>query len=150
MNKENLENYLHTFIPISKAIGIRVELASVQEVILYASFSNNINHKKTVFGGSLHAVATLACWSLLHLNLASFNPLDLVISHSDVDYLLPVKSDFKAHCRLPENVVWQRFITMLQHKGKSRIKLQSQIFQNEKLAVKYQGIFAALKKAEIY
>lgn len=147
MKAKELENYLHQHIPISQAIGIQVEFASQSEIILYAPFSNNINHKKTVFGGSLHAVATLACWSLLHSNLIDAAPLDLVITQSKVDYLLPVTSDFKARCKMPEETTWQRFITMLLLKGKARIELHAKIYQNEKLALDYQGTFAALKRS---
>lgn len=147
MDRQALEDYLHHYIPISQAMGIRIESASHHEVILCAPFSPNINHKKTVFGGSLHAVATLACWSLLHLNLLDFPPHDLVITHSSIDYLLPVNSDFKARCKLPDSGIWQRFIKLLQSKGKSRIELQSVILQGETLAVDYHGTFAALKKS---
>src|SRR5215204_6245420 len=100
MNKEETEHYLHQHIPISQAMGIQVETASPSTVILYAPFLNNINHKKTAFGGSLHAVATLACWSLLHLHLERLDPLDLVITQSKVNYLLPVTSDFRAQCQI--------------------------------------------------
>jgi thioesterase domain-containing protein len=146
MKKKEIEKYLHQYIPISYAMGIQVISASFQEVTLFAPFTNNINHKKTVFGGSLHAVATLACWSLLHLNLQDLNPLDLVITHSNVKYLFPVTTDFQAQCQIPEREVWQRFLKILTLKGKSRIDLQAKIFQNEQLAVDYQGTFAAIKK----
>lgn len=146
MNEKEIEDYLHQYIPISKAMGICVVSITPREVILYAPFSNNINHKKTVFGGSLHAVATLACWSLLHFHLQEFYPLDLVITHSDIDYFLPVNTDFKAHCQIPENSVWERFIKTLKSRGKARIELQAHIFQNGNLAVDYRGTFAALKR----
>ena len=55
----NLEKYLHKHIPISSAMGVKVDVASSERVVLSAPFLNNINHKQTVFGGSLHAVATL-------------------------------------------------------------------------------------------
>ena len=146
MNEKEIEAYLHQHIPVSKAMGIQVECVSSHEVILQAPFSNNINHKQTVFGGSLHAVATLACWTFLHFHLKDLNPLDLVITHSHVDYLLPVTSDFKVSCPMPENDTWQRFIKLLKKKGKGRIELHAKIFQNEKLAVDYTGTFAALER----
>ena len=68
--KKQLENYLHKHIPISSAMGIHVDHAATDHIILKAPLSNNINHKMTVFGGSLHSAATLACWSLLHVNFA--------------------------------------------------------------------------------
>lgn len=139
-----LEDYLHQNIPISKAMGIQIEQATKDKVILFAPFANNINHKKTVFGGSLHAVATLACWSLLYLNVHD-PKFQIVITKSEVDYLLPVDSDFTAKCSMPEQSTWQRFIQILQTKGKARILLSAKIMHQGRLAVDYQGVFAVLK-----
>lgn len=141
-----LEDYLLKHIPISSAMGIEVDKASLSQIVLKAPFSNNINHKKTVFGGSLHAVATLACWSLLHVNLVHLSDnVQIVISSSEVEYLAPVVSDFKAECHMPDAVEWDRFIKMLKKKGKSRLKLTAKIFQKEQLCVDYSGIFVAIK-----
>jgi thioesterase domain-containing protein len=146
MEKE-IEAYLHEHIPISKAMGIRVEHASLNKVVLSAPFANNINHKKTVFGGSLHAVATLACWTLLYVNLkeASSEPFQIVITKSDVSYPAPVDSDFTAECLMPESSDWQRFLKMLHAKGKARITLSARIDHKDRLAVDYQAVFAAIK-----
>ena len=141
-----LEDYIHQNIPISVSMGIKVETASPKEVTLSAPILNNVNHKKTVFGGSLHAVATLACWGLLHLNLKNLNPIEIVITHSNVDYLTPVVSDFKVQGLFPEEAVWNRFIEMVRSKGKGRIQLEAKIYQQEKLAVDYKGTFAAFKR----
>ena len=140
-----LEKYLLEHIPISSAMGVRVFSASPKKIVLSAPFSNNINHKKTVFGGSLHAVATLACWSLLHVNLTELHNVHIVIASSEIAYLAPVASDFKAECCLPELEDWQRFLKILQKKGKARVKLSAKIFQGHQLCVEYSGVFAALE-----
>lgn len=139
----NLEEYLYQNIPISKALGVKVQQAAPEKVILFAPFASNINHKKTVFGGSLHAVATLACWSLLYLNIHD-SKFQIVITKSEIDYLAPIDSDFTAECIMPESDAWQRFMQMLRSKGKARILLSAKIHHNEKLAVDFQGIFAVL------
>lgn len=145
-----LEDYLLEHIPISSAMGVRVDLASSTQIVLKAPFSNNINHKKTVFGGSLHAVATLACWSLLHVNLADLSEgnVQIVIASSEVGYLAPVAFDFKAECHMPDSLNWERFIKTLQKKGKARLKLYAKIFQEGQLCVDYSGIFVAIKTAQ--
>ena len=100
---KKLEQYLHAHIPISAAMGVSVEQASTDVVILQAPFLENINHKKTAFGGSLHAVATLACWSLLHTNSTAWDAnAHIVIGSSTVEYLAPVTADFRAECHKPE------------------------------------------------
>lgn len=144
MNLESfIEKYLYQNIPISQAMGIKVEHASKDRIVLSAPFLNNINHKKTVFGGSLHAVATLACWCLLYVNLDE--TVQIVITKSEVSYLLPVDDQFFVECLMPEEIVWQRFVKTLHAKGKARIHLSAQILHHGKLSVDYKGTFAALK-----
>jgi len=149
--KKEIESYLHEHIPISQAMGISVEEASLEKIVLLAPFSNNINHKKTVFGGSLHAVATLACWSLLHVNLKKAKEADvqIVITKSEVSYQSPVDEDFRAECLMPEKETWNRFLKMLKLKGKSRIELSATIHNKGHLSVSYQGTFAAINPAKI-
>jgi thioesterase domain-containing protein len=144
--EKQIEAYLYEHIPISKAIGVKVDYASPHKVILSAPFANNINHKQTVFGGSLHAVATLACWSLLHLNLKDErNPqIQIVITKSEINYYAPVDSDFEVECLIPDNSAWQRFLKVLHLKGKARIQLSARIYHKERLSVDYKAIFAAL------
>lgn len=138
MKKDLLQKYLYENIPISKAMGIEIEEASLEKVVLSTSFAPNINHKKTVFGGSLHAAAIFACWSLLYLNLD--HSKEIVIVKSEISYKAPVLSDFKAICIKPEKMVWDRFIKTLRAKGKAKILLSAKIGE----AVYFQGYFAAL------
>src|SRR5438445_9511868 len=135
--EKQLEAYLCKHIPLTQAMGIQVQQASLDKVILFAPFANNINHKKTVFGGSLHAVATLACWSLLYVNIkeAGSEHVQIVITKSDVEYLAPVDADFTAECVMPDTAVWQRFLKMLHAKGKARIHLAAKIYHKDRLAV---------------
>lgn len=141
-----LENYLREHIPISAAMHIGVDLASPKKIILNAPIAININHKRTVFGGSLHAVATLACWSLLHVNLENLEDnFQIVITKSEIFYLAPVVSDFKAECDMPDPADWEQFTKSLQKKGKARLKLSARISQNGQLCVDFAGTFAAIR-----
>lgn len=145
--EKQLQDYLYQHIPISRAMGVLVEHATTDKVVVCAPIANNINHKQTAFGGSLHAVATLACWSLLHMNLKATNEaIQIVVAKSDATYLAPVGTDFKAECVIPSNAEWHRFLKMLSAKGKGRIELSAQIYHEGKLAVNYQAVFAALRE----
>lgn len=140
-----LEKYLAENIPISIALGIKLQQATFERVILKAPFTPNINHKNTVFGGSLHAVATLACWSLLFIHLKEWSiPVEIVILSSEVDYLMPVTTDFEVECRFPAEDAWLKFQQVLTRKGKAKIPLTAKIFQEGRLAVDYRGVFVAL------
>lgn len=146
MQEKVLEQYLHENIPITQSMEVYVEHVSLLKVILAAPISKNINHKKTVFGGSLHSMTTLACWSLIYVNLKGLiESSEIVITHSDIQYLAPVSTDFTATCERPDEVAWQRFMQGLKLKGKARIELRARIYQKDKLAVDFLGTFAALK-----
>lgn len=147
MSKQLLEEYIHEHIPITQALGVKIAYASAQEIIVSAPFSNNINHKKTVFGGSLHTITTLACWALLYENFKdSIEPVEIVVRHSEINYLHPVTTDFKAQCLIPENGKWLRFLKILTSKNRARIHLRATIYQEGVLAVDYQGTFAVIKR----
>ncbi|MEI8366149.1 MAG: YiiD C-terminal domain-containing protein [Parachlamydiaceae bacterium] len=151
MNRMDLEKYLLEHIPISSAMGIRVDAASSERVVLEAPFLNNINHKQTVFGGSLHAVTTLACWSLLHVNMVELfkDPIQIVIASSEIKYLAPVTSNFKAECLHPDVSPWERFLIILRKKGKARLQLGAKIFEHDQLCVDYSGIFVAINNKKM-
>ncbi|AIK95549.1 YiiD C-terminal domain-containing protein [Candidatus Odyssella acanthamoebae] len=139
-----LQSYLYDHIPLSVALGVKVTQASCHKVVLTAPLEPNINHKQTAFGGSLHAVATLACWSLIYLNLKENSYLtEIVISKSEVKYSRPVTTDFTVECELDNQTDWLKFETMLHKKGIGRLRLNSKIYQADHLAVDYWGEFVA-------
>ncbi len=142
-----LNEYIHEHIPLSQALGAVVKYASNEKIVVTAPFLNNINHKSTVFGGSLHAIATLACWGLLYTNLMNkLGNIDIVICKSEIDYLKPVTQDFEAVSLKPELEDWLKFEKRLERKGKSRLEIKSHIYEKGALAVSYLGLFAVLKR----
>lgn len=141
-----VEDYLHTHIPISAAMGVTAIVATRERVVLRAPLDANINHKSTAFGGSLQAVATLACWTLLHLNLRqSAKAGEIVITSSNINYIRPVTKDFEAEATLPEGSRWPLFLKTFERHGKARIQLTASIVEDDELATDYTGSFAALK-----
>jgi len=144
-----LASYLAEHIPITMALGVEIRQATPERVLLSAPFKPNINHKNTIFGGSLHAVATLSCWSMLFIHLKKWAvPMEIVILRSEVDYLMPVTMDFEAECRFPASDAWMKFEKVLMKKGKAKIALTATIYQKGRLAVNYQGVFVALKASQ--
>ncbi|AZL16393.1 YiiD C-terminal domain-containing protein [Rickettsiales endosymbiont of Stachyamoeba lipophora] len=147
MKPIDLQNYLHKNIPISVALGVEVKDATCSRVVLSAPIELNINHKGTVFGGSLHSLATLSCWGLVFMNLADYPlPTEIVIANSEIKYLTPVKNNFTVECSTIDKHDWIQFKEVLDEKGKSRIKLNANIYQGGDLAIDYQGVFVAISK----
>jgi len=144
---QNLEQYLYEHIPITKALGAKVVQDNLDKVVLSAPLKENINHKKTVFGGSLHAMATLSCWSMLYINLLDLpKGFEIVISHSEVDYLHPVTDDFTSTTVLDhDQEEWRQFLRRIKRHKKARYNLQATIEQNGITALQYTGTFVVIR-----
>jgi thioesterase domain-containing protein len=143
----DLQATLHHEIPVTQHMGLQVAWCEPDYVTLKAPLKANINHKNTVFGGSLNSIATLAGWSLLWVILRDAKiEAEIVIQDSSTEYLLPVNADFSATCRRPDPTTFNRFLTMLQRKGIGRIELCSEIYNDDKLAVRFKGRFVATRQ----
>lgn len=81
----DLERILHTEIPLTRAMDIRVLRADQNGLALGAALAPNLNHKQTAFGGSLNSLATLACWGLIQLLVGDHDQtITVVIQKSKV------------------------------------------------------------------
>ncbi|MGD8828046.1 MAG: YiiD C-terminal domain-containing protein, partial [Gammaproteobacteria bacterium] len=60
-----LSEYLHHSIPLIAHMGVEVCPVGEDGIRLRAPLAPNSNHIGTAFGGSLHGLATLACWGLV-------------------------------------------------------------------------------------
>ena len=71
MNRDSrqLESVLHHDIPLTRDMGLKVLDWHDQQLRLYLPLDANVNHKSTMFGGSLYCGAVLAGWGWLHLRL---------------------------------------------------------------------------------
>lgn len=144
---EELESTLHGEIPISRAMGVTVVSWDGRALVLHAPLRENLNHKRTAFGGSLSAVAMLAGWGWLWLFLRERElAAKVVIKENTVAYLRPVASDFEAVCRRPEATALERFLAMLARRGMAQIGLACEIRPagGGQTAATFRGTYAAL------
>jgi thioesterase domain-containing protein len=118
--------------------------ATPDATVLAAPLAPNINHRDTVFGGSAAALATLAAWALLHARLGAAGlPSRLVIQRNTMDYDAPIPTDFQARATLKEPAHWDRFITMLQRKGRARIAVVAILHCRGDAVGRFDGDFVA-------
>ncbi len=134
-----LELVLHTEIPISKAMGVRVHGYDGSSVGLAAPLAPNTNHKSTAFGGSLYSLAVLCGWGLLHLKLAETKlHKHIVIQDGSIRYLHQVEQALHAECRL-DDAAFKRMVDTLHRHGRARISLDVTITQDDRPAVEFSG-----------
>lgn len=146
MNKNELEQFLHQQIPISKAFGVKVIKADQQQVELLCPLEPNHNHLGTAFGGSLSAVAILAgyTWIFQELNRLG-HQVHILLKHSEIEYHKPVKEDLRAVCDGSSGEAFENFLKAFEKKGLARIELKTEIKTSEGVACTLQGEFVAQK-----
>lgn len=60
---KQLQEVLNTEIPLTNSIGIQVGEHTDLSLTLHAPLINNINHKRTAFGGSIYSIVISFCAS---------------------------------------------------------------------------------------
>lgn len=144
--EHEIEQYLHRHIPLSAAMGVRVRVATPERVELAAPLAPNINHHDTVFGGSGSAIATLSAWTLVSLRLRQSRVhARLVIQRNSMSYDEPIQGDFTAVCELPDEARWERFLTMIERRGRGRITMNARLVYDARPVASFEGDFVALR-----
>ncbi|WP_332765643.1 YiiD C-terminal domain-containing protein [Pseudomonas koreensis] len=142
-NTDYLQSVLHHDIPLTAEMGLTVLEWREQQLSLHLPLAPNVNHKSTMFGGSLYCGAVLAGWGWLHLRLKEEGITDghIVIQEGQISYPLPVTGDATAICPAPEAKVWKKFLAMYQRYGRARLTLDTRIVNqgSEEHAVTFTG-----------
>lgn len=141
----DVEAYLHSHIPISASMGVRVSTCEMEGVVLEAPLAANVNHRETVFGGSASSVAILSAWTWFHWALLDQAlRCHVVIQRNQMEYNLPIEADFSAHCVGIPPEDWERVIHMLRRHGKARISLRSWLEQGGRKVAQFNGDYVAV------
>ncbi len=146
ISERELETYLHSKIPLSSAMGVRVLKATTDEIRLLVPLKPNLNHLNTVFGGSASAAAILAGWALVNMRLDAFDPRpELVIQANQLQYLKPIFCDFEVTTEPIDDGAWRAFERSLQRKGRGRIQAGSFLTSEGERCCEFSGTFVALR-----
>ncbi len=138
------EQFLHDQIPLTRAMGTRLESYDDGGLVLTAPLAPNHNHLGTAFGGSLAALATLAGYTLLWLELGD-RTCHIVIQESHLRYRAPVRGELRAvvpRISPPELATFRRH---LEQSGKARLSLTIEVISEDTVCVEFTGTFVALR-----
>jgi thioesterase domain-containing protein len=138
------EGFLHEKIPLSLAMAVRVESFDDDLLVLTAPLEPNHNHLGTAFGGSLSALATLAGYSLLWLEIKA-SDCHIVVRSSSIDYRRPVRGELRAVCRRIDADELARLRETFFKKGRSRIRLHVDVVEDGEVCVAFEGVFVILR-----
>ena len=145
MSPRDLGAFLHEKIPLTRAMGVQVAESGAR-LVLEAPLAANVNHLGTAFGGSLHALPTLACYAALWTLLREAG-LDghVVVKRSAAQYRRPVTGALRAVCVRPPAAACAEFIADLRRHRKARMELTAIVEGADgKPAVEFTGTFVAL------
>jgi len=138
------ERFFHEQIPLTKAMGVRVEAHDGRQLVLAAPLEANHNHLGTAFGGSLAALATLAGYGLLWLELGN-RDAHIVIRRSELDYRHPVTGPLRAICHKPPEAELAAFRTTFAKAGKARVRLEVTVEEAGRVCMAFEGTFVAIR-----
>jgi thioesterase domain-containing protein len=146
MNTSELEKYLFDSVPIAQSLGIQVIEVELDRVSTSTPIQPNKNHLNTVFGGSSSMVCILTAWSLFQNRMIS-NHLDgqIMIRKQTVNYFKPITSDFVCDAYFNDDLDWDVFLSTFDRMHKARLGITARIYQDEQLAVEFEGMFVLLK-----
>jgi thioesterase domain-containing protein len=138
------EKFLHEQIPITRAMGLRVVAHDETGFVVEAPVALNSNHLRTAFGGSINAVATLAAYGLLWIEIND-RAVHVVVAESSIRFLRPIRETIRAICLPPALDEVDAFRMQLAGKGKARIGLRVNVVEAGQTAAEFQGTFLARK-----
>ena len=145
MTPSEAEQYFHEQIPLTRAMGLRVAGNDENGFANEAPVALNSNHLRTAFGGSINAVATLAAYGLLWVELRAPG-VHVVVAESSIRFLRPVREMIRAVCERPSSDEWKTFRTEFENAGKARIKLHVKVIEAKETAAEFEGTFLARSK----
>ena len=135
-------------IPLTRAMGLRVEALDADGIRIGAPLAPNVNDKGTAFGGSLAAMLTLAGWGWLTACCSEAGmDCDLVIHRGEIEYLLPVGGPLVSTCAAPRRDEWDAFEARFRSRGRARIAMAPRILDGEgREAVRFDCEYVAMRR----
>ena len=127
-------------------MGVRVVADEERSFVVEAPVALNYNHLHTAFGGSINAVATLAGYGLLWMELRE-DAAHLIVAQSSIRFLRPVRVTIRAVCARPDAQELAAFVTEVRMTGKAKMTLQVTVEENGIAAAAFEATFVALRDA---
>src|SRR4051812_3734504 len=138
----NAEKFLHEQIPITRAMGLRVVANDEAGFTVEAPVALNSNHLRTAFGGSINAVATLAAYGFLWIEINDAAG-HVVVAQSSIRFLRPVRETIRATCARPDANSLATFRSQFGEKRKAGITLRVNVTEANETAAEFEGRFVA-------
>lgn len=124
---EDLQQYIYEHIPIIKQNNFTINLDPEEHILVHGQYLEHINHRNSVFGGSLSTSLILSAWAYARKIVQDHNcgQTIIVIQSQEVKYLEPVTQDFLSYALEVSSAEVNKLIGMLNKFSKSRIAIEA-------------------------
>lgn len=143
MTKEDLENKLHTQIPMTQFMQLHINEISNKQLLTSAPLEKNINDKGTAFGGSLSTMTIISSWAVCYSlsQVWGYEHCSIVISKNETQFKRPVKEDLKCTTYMPSQNEQLQLQEALKTKGRATLTIHSEVLENGKVCVSFEGTY---------
>ncbi|MFB2669141.1 thioesterase domain-containing protein [Shewanella xiamenensis] len=132
----------HRTIPVSEFMQIAPLSFTDGELCVSAPLAPNINLHHTMFAGSIYTLMTLTGWGMVWLQQQLLNvDGDIVLADAHIRYLAPVDCAPEVKVRWPD-----ANLSPLLRGRKAKVKLEVQLFCDEKLCAQFDGLYVSVPK----
>ncbi|PLY07574.1 MAG: thioesterase [Arcobacter sp.] len=140
---KELENKLHSEIPMTKYMELKVKSIDEEKIITTIPLKPNINDKGTGFAGSLSTLVTISAWCscFLEVKKLGYKKSMIAIIKSDTSYKAPVTKDMNCITTVPSKEQINILEKKLKEKGSASLRIKSQIIQDDQICVNFEGIY---------
>ena len=137
---DELQSIIDRDLPLAACGGFQVYRLSRESVCIRGELESNKNHHGTVFGGSQSVALILSGWAQVRELMKEIDPeASIVIASQSMDYILPVSGDFEARCTAPEESTVKSFYKCFRERGKAKMCLTAEIYEQGSQAVARQS-----------
>jgi thioesterase domain-containing protein len=138
-----LQNTWRESIPISDAMGIKVESYTDWQFTTRADLNANLNLHNTMFAGSIYSLATLTGWGATYLALKEAGlEGNIVLADANIKYLKPLNTDPKGCVNIQ---TCKGNLMELQEAGKASYLVPVTIFDGDQVVAQFEGQFVVKK-----
>jgi len=143
-----VEQYINEHIPIVKKHNFQITEEVSPFIQVKGTLKDHINHRNSVFGGSISTSLIVASWaSVRNILLTRGIPSGIIVIQSEhVEFSKPLIDDFYAALRPISNDRLTKFIAMINKFGKSRIKIEADVkdCKNNEVCASFTGEYVVL------
>ena len=144
MTASELEAYLHRAIPLSAAMGVAVADHPDGRRRYTATHAANLNHRGTAFGGSVSALAIIAGWARVYVELTDRGvDAHTVIQRNEVEYEAPADESLWAVCEPVADAAWSRLVRGVERHGRGRVAVKVTVHSGDLRVASFKGMYVA-------